>query len=134
MGPAGPELLRLPLEIDALAFFHRGDFLRRDAAAPDHLVVADSDAALADGPHGEFRLVGHTKLADDDDIKRRLERLGHLVCDGNAAPRQAQHDDIGAAKMFDRAGQCPPRVGPVHESHQVPPGLRVSVRAEPDAP
>src|SRR5262249_15615639 len=97
-----------------------------DAAAADHLVVGDPDPALADRSHREFGLIGDSELADDDHIERRAERLGHLEGDRYAAAREPEHYKVAAARgqVPDRPGTVTPGIGPVHESHQLPPGLR----------
>jgi len=51
-----------------------------------------ADIALTDRSHRELRLVGHSDLADDDHIERRIEHLRDLECDGHTSARQAEHD------------------------------------------
>jgi len=113
-------------EFDAtytLALFDGGDFLAGDAAAADHFVVADPDPAFADRSHGEFWLVGDSKLAHHDHVERRAERRSDLEGDRHAAAREPEHHRVAAAQPLEGPGQVPPRIGPVHESHQLPPGV-----------
>ena len=61
---------------------------------PDHPLVDDQHAALADGAHRELVLEGDPDLADDDDVERHPQGSGHLGPDRDAAAGQAEHDDV----------------------------------------
>ena len=98
---AGPELHRLAVEVGTLACFHGGDLLAGDAAAPDDLLVAHLDAALADRAHRELGLEGDSQLAHHDHVERGVQRPGDLEGDWHPAARQTEDDSVSAAQVFE---------------------------------
>jgi hypothetical protein len=71
--PATPEALGSPLQLDPLPFLYRSQLFRRDAGHPDDLGVEDPHATLTDGTHPQLRLERHPQLADNDDVKGRVQ-------------------------------------------------------------
>ena len=61
----------------------------------DHVIVQDANAAGRDRSHRELLLTGNTKLANDEDVQGRIERLRHLEGHRHAATRQREHKNIG---------------------------------------
>ena len=61
-------------------------------------VVEHPHTVLADGAEGQFGLERHAELAHDEDVERRLQCLGDLEGHRQAAARQAEDDDVPAAK------------------------------------
>jgi hypothetical protein len=69
----------------------------RDAEPLDHGRVQHADAAGGDRAHRQLLVAGDAELADEDDVERGPERLSDLLGDRDAAPRQGEHDHVGAA-------------------------------------
>jgi hypothetical protein len=86
--PATPEALGSPLQLDPLALLYRSQLFRRDAGHPDNLGVEDPHTILSDGTHPQLRLERHPKLADNDDVKRRVQRRCDFQRDRYPAPRE----------------------------------------------
>jgi len=100
---ARSEAMRSPFQLVAFATLHLGKLLRRDPGTLDEVGVDVAGPVLADGAHCELRLERNTELAHDDDIERRLERSGNLVCYRHAATRQADHDDVRVRPIVRQA-------------------------------
>ncbi len=109
------------VEIGELASLHGSDFGLRHAGPADHLVVDDPDTALADRPHGQFRLERHPQLAHHDHVQRRAKRPSHLEGNRDPAPGQAEHDDVAPTQIIQAPAKALPGVGPVGETHLSPP-------------
>lgn len=104
-----------PLELRALA---GDDLLKLLLADPDglELVLAqESSPAFADRADPILGLHRRAELADDDYVKRRAERCGHFVCDGDAAPGKSDDDWIIGPQSVERRSQLAPGVAPVGE-------------------
>src|SRR5215472_13455763 len=69
----------------------------------------------------EFGLPRHPDLAYEDDIERRVERLGNLETDGNAAARQCQDHRLSFLQMRQLAGKATAGITAVCEFHVWPP-------------
>jgi hypothetical protein len=65
----------------------------------DDVIVQDAGGTRCDCAHRRLPVSGNAKLAYHKDIKRNIESFGNLVGNRDAAPRQPQHDDIGAIGM-----------------------------------
>ena len=101
-----------------LAFLCRDsvDYVVRNAQIPDDLIVQDPQAAGRNGAHGQFFVPGDAKLADDKDVQRRVEGLGHFKRDRHAPARQRQYDHIRAIGVSgELCGQQPPRLPAITE-------------------
>ena len=59
--------------------------------------VQDPDPTRCDGAHTEFFVSGDAQLSHNEDIKRRAQFPGNLICHGNAAARQGQNKEIRLA-------------------------------------
>ncbi len=60
---------------------------------------------------------GHSQLADDEDIERRLECPGHFKGHRHAATRQGQHQHVRAAGVLDQPrGESSAGLGTISES------------------
>ena len=111
----------------ALALGHRGELDLADVEVAQHLVVDDGDAALPDGAHGQFRLVRHAELADDDDIERRTERGGDLRRDGDTTAGEPEHDGLGPPEAPQGLGELSSGIAAIGEHgapHSLPSGPR----------
>ena len=117
----------------ALALGHRGELDLADVEVAQHLVVDDGDAALPDGAHGQFRLVRHAELADDDDIERRTERGGDLRRDGDTTAGSPSTTVSGPRKRLRVWASCRPAsrrsVNTVHPTLSLGPTLGRGRRA-----
>ena len=109
--------LRPALELGALGRLDGGELLGAGPDGRDDVVVEDAHAALADRPHAELLVPGRAELAHDDHVERCAEGAGDLGGDGHAAARQAEHDDVVAAKVVERRRQPPPGVDAIGEPH-----------------
>ena len=83
---------------------------RVDDVGVDHL-----HASLADGSHRQLHVPGHTELADDDHIHRRVECSGNFGSDGNATSGKAEHDRLSAGQVADHLGELTPGVTRIRE-------------------
>ena len=68
----------------------------------DHVVVEHPGPARGDGTHRQLLVAWHAQLADDEDIERRLQRLGNFEGHRHAAARQGQHQHVRAAGVRDQ--------------------------------
>ena len=57
------------------------------------------DAARGNGAHRKLGMTGHAKFPHEEHIERRIEPARDPVSHRNAAPRQSEHHDIGAARV-----------------------------------
>ena len=64
-------------------------------------------------PIAYFWMTRQPELSHDKHIKRSIKCSRHLERDGNAAPRQRQHDEVLALQVLEMARQLPARVTPV---------------------
>src|SRR6185503_11247066 len=86
-----------PLELLALA---RGDALEGlvvDAIGPQHLLVHDAHATARDRADTELLVPGESDLPHDEDVQRRVERVGKLERDGDAASWKPEDDEVRPA-------------------------------------
>jgi hypothetical protein len=91
--------LLAPLELDELLAHDGVHRAARNAVLADDIVAEHANAARRERADGEFRMSGHPDLPHDENVERRTERLRDLEGDGDAAARQREHDDIGAAAI-----------------------------------
>ena len=109
--------LLLKLERRQLARRHPLDLLLAQPGCPYDLWIEHAYPARGDRAHGELLLPGHAELAHQEHLQRDAERPRYLVGHRHAPAGQAEHDDIGAARILDQAfGQPPAGVGPVCEA------------------
>jgi len=100
-------LLRF-LQRDSCDFFWRNIFLA------DQSFVEDTDVSAGDGPHGEFGLPGNAQFTHHHHIERRRQRARHFKSDGDAAPRERQHDGILRQRASGEfRAQHPARLGAI---------------------
>ena len=118
------------LTADQLTALTLGDLLqllRGHAQAAQHIIVDHDTATAGQRAHRELLVTGCTELADDERIQGSVQCGGHLPCDGNAAARQTQDDDVGLAAVgLQQSGQHLTRLAAVAEH---PPGLVASQAA-----
>ena len=75
-----------------------------DPSRPDHPLVTDLDAVLAERTHRELRLPRHPQLADDDHVERSPEDPRDLGSDRDPSAWQAEHHDVAEPRRRHRGG------------------------------
>ena len=58
------------------------------------IVIEYTDSAHGDGAHRQFFLAGHAQLADEKNIQRGAQSLGHFVTDRHASAGKRENDYI----------------------------------------
>jgi len=87
-----------------------------------HDVLVQDDAAAGDRAHRQLLVARHAQLAHHEHVEGGAQRAGHLERDGDAAARQAEHQEAGSAGVLPQVlGQLAPRVRTVGEEHLAPP-------------
>ena len=85
-----------------------------------HVRVEDARAALGDRAKGEFGLLGHAKLAHDEQLQGRVQTGRHLRPDQHAAARQADHDRMERRKVGQTCRQAPAGIAAIVEARAFP--------------
>src|SRR5208283_1323080 len=85
-----------PLDLFKLASADGLKLLLADASHRDNVLIADGDrlAAVRHSAHCELGLEGYADLADENQIKRRLQRRRDRRGHGRAAARQSEHHHL----------------------------------------
>ena len=125
LGQDGPVPGHLPLQLGPLPVLDRPDLALADpGGGRTTRVVHDPHAVLADGPHGQFGLEGHTELADHDDVEWGVEADGHPVAHGDTAPREGQDHRVGGGNLGQPIPEQCAGLVTVDERHDTPPLLQ----------
>ncbi len=75
------------VQFGLLSGLYGADLPVGDAGLPDHILVVDTDAILAQRSHGQLGPGRHAELANRDHVERSREHRSHLGRDRHAAPR-----------------------------------------------
>lgn len=105
----------------------RLDRLRRDAKAPDDVIVQNADAAGRDCAHGELLVAGDPELAHDENVERGADSACDLKGDRDTAAGQAEDDRFTRRKLAHEFGEYLSGFSPVAKGkwHGTPPQLTV---------
>src|SRR5262245_23261922 len=89
------------LELPPLAGLHAFDHGVRQSEVVHHALADDPYASGCDGAHGEFLVDGDAELPHDGNVEGRPEPLRDLESDRDAAARQTEDHNVGAAGVVD---------------------------------
>jgi hypothetical protein len=95
-----------------------------DTSKPDDALIAYDErrTAVDDGAHRQLPLEGHTDLAHQNEVQRRIERRRDLRGHDNAAARQRENDRPQVLVLRQRRRQLMSCVRSIRERHCIPSG------------
>jgi hypothetical protein len=118
---AGTVGIATPFDLLQLLLRLGFDVVLRDVEAGRELPVNKGvrSNAIGDCAEGELGLPRHADLANEHDIERRIERLGNLKTDGDAAARQGQDHRLPVRQMCQLAGKAASGITAICVFHRV---------------
>ncbi len=104
-----------PLEFNPFSSLHLREFTLCEMSGPQYVTIEDAHSALADSPHGQLRLEGHTEFAHQNYVERPGESESNLGRNRHPASRKSEDHDIFILEMapLELLGQTPTSINPV---------------------
>ena len=100
--PSGPIGELAARELGSFPRDNRVEITRVESEPRDGFIVVDDDVAGSDGPDREFRIERRTELAYEKHVERRRERASDFEGNGDAATRQAEHEQLAARPLASK--------------------------------